>query len=178
MKNLNKTSIFAWTDYPIDDDHSTKKVQLLRYDRNKYASVQWGDKFESIKAGYLFQDIGLKHRMSSLDLYMLPVYEGDRYHSRREAAATLRQEVRRNVTYDLWIGPDQLEFSSLSAALKKLSNNLLKVDCVLSRTVRCNYGFRSEPLIESENGFFHLFVNRKNRSVLKTRHVKLMKFSL
>jgi hypothetical protein len=174
----NKNSISAWTDYPIDDDHSTKKVQVLRYDRNKYASVQWGDKFESIKVGYLFQDIELQRRLSALELYMLPAYEGDRYHSRREATETLRKETRRRINYDLWVGQNRLEFSSLSAALKKLAKHLIKVDCVLSRTVRCNYGFRSEPLIESENGYFSLFINNKKRPILKTRHVKIMQLSV
>lgn len=175
--SLNKNSIFAWTDYPIDDDHSTKQVQVLRYDRNKYASVQWGDKFESIKVGYLYRDSELQRRLSQINLYMLPAYEDDRSHSRREATAALRQETRRKTTYDLWAGQDRLEFNSLSSALKKLSNHLLEMDCLLSRTVRCNYGFRSEPLIESENGFFSLFIGRKKRSILKSRHVKIMELS-
>lgn len=164
----------AWTDYPIGSDNSIKQVELVRYDRNKYALVKFGEEFKGIKSGYLFQDSALTRHMTAMALYALPIHDEDRAHTRLEVVNALRKEMRRQTTYALYVGKKRFRYTNLDEALAKLAPVILKEECHLSRHQKKNYSYISEPLINSEDGYFSRFRNSKQRVVLKTSHLKKM----
>lgn len=63
----------AYTVYPINDTYGqVKMVEVLSYDRNKYAVVQYNGEHHEIKQGYIWKDDKLTKRFTTFHWAMLP----------------------------------------------------------------------------------------------------------
>lgn len=173
----SKAPVFAFTNYPIEGSPlgDVVKVEVLTYDRNKYALVRYQGHIDEVKAGYLMRDHRLDKPLSHLTLALLPyTLEGTRP-SKQKAQQEVSRKRKLRKTYYCVIrnnngaAENQGEFSNLRDALKafKACGN----DALLFRDSRQGYSYRSVPMMEMEDGFLTISVINA-RPVVKTRHLR------
>ena len=165
----------AFTDYPIAGSAGVVEIEVLAYDRDKYANVRLlsdPNATESVKSGYIFLDAALTQRPGMVRLYGLPTEMGEPGYNRRQVHATLKTEHKRKTEYNLWVGETRHTYATLREALRHLARVYRTHDCGLCRTRKEGYSWVSMPLLDVETGLFDISMNRKGRAVFKVRHFK------
>ena len=68
----------AYTDYPFEgnENGSTIEVEVLAYDRNKYAQVNWNGEIHEVKTGYLYREPERQKNLKYSELIALPIEVG------------------------------------------------------------------------------------------------------
>lgn len=167
----------AYTDYPMSlaNGHvinsEVVQVEVLSYDRNKYCWVKWKGDFHHIKSGYLFLDPELKGK-SWKWLYDLPCEIDGKKPTRHRVMAELKRLRKHRTIYTVYDYEKERsfygDFSSLKSALLAVGN-------------RTRYGvvkmrrYHVEYILKRSESTPVVFVNRKNKSVVKRRHLKKFK---
>jgi len=168
--------MLVYTDYPMtlstgEENDKIVQVEVLSYDRNKYCWVKWKDELHEIKSGYLFPDPELKG-LSWKWLYHLPCEVGEKIPTRHQVMNEMKR-LRKHRTiytvYDYEKGRSFYgDFSSLKSALFAVGN-LTRYGVVKMRRYHVEY------ILERSESMPVVFVNRKNKSVVKRRHLKKFK---
>lgn len=170
---MAKPVLKAFTDYPIDGYNGVHQVEVLAYDRDKYATVRIGSSVEDVKSGYLFRDPALTRHLSRVSLYRLPQEVGEPADSHEEVQRELKRLRRRRADYTLWVGDIAHQYKSLAEALGHMSRVPCTETTLLRRCRHFKCGFVSECLMEQGPEGFVTFTGTKGRhSSIKTRHFK------
>lgn len=163
----------AFTDYPIEGHTGIIEVEVLAFDRNKYATVRIGDIVEDVKRCYLCRDPALTRPLDLVRLYQLPQEVGEPAEPRAQVFRTLKHERRRRTDYILWVGDTRHAYKTLDAALRHMARVSRTETCLLRRCRSMNYGFSSEGLVENgPEGYFIMTGTKRSRNSIKTRHYK------
>lgn len=170
---MAKPVLKAFTDYPIDGYDGVHQVEVIAYDRDKYATVRIGSSVEDVKSGYLFRDEALTRRLSRVSLYRLPVEAGAPADSHEKVQRELKRLRSRRTDYTLWVGDTPHQYKSLAEALVGMSRVPRGETTLLRRCRHFKCGFVSECLLENGPDGFVTFTGTKGRhSSIKTRHFK------
>ncbi len=157
----------ALTDYPFDDTDDFKEVEVLSWDRDKYAKVRTSaGTIEEIKRGYL-QPID-QTRSSEIYWYMLPTEVGSSRKTKREAHQEL-MKIRRceKTSYDV----NGKCFRSLKSALRYF-NGVSKG--FVTKIYQRKYSWSTYTLIRRDGKLYTVFANSKNRSEITKVHLKTL----
>lgn len=169
-----RSPLKAFTDYPLEGATGVVEVQMLAYDRNKYATVRFGAQVTKIKAGYLYRDPALTRCLARVEFYSLPVADDAPTPSRRQACRELKARRRKKTTYTV----RQRCFTTLRAAAKALARCYLSnQEANLWRERGIGGSWSNAPLLEIERDpaghlLFWYCQNRKGRCVLKRRRFR------
>lgn len=168
----------AFTDYPLNGSTGVIEVTVLAYDRNKYVTVRHGETLESVKSGYLYRDVQLRHWFGESWLYALPEEVGGPVPTRKAVHAELRAIRRRHrTTYTLWVGDKKHPYGTLKAALRHFGRVFRDQDCALSRQQEVRHSWRQDSIVESEGGGLVIPVwGRKKTSIFRSRHRRIAGF--
>jgi len=156
----------AYTDYPFIElgDIAGKvapvrEVEVLTYDRDKYALVLFDNVYQSIKAGYLYKTNNVSTirsrkapNVNRFDLYSLPIEDGGTSHNRKQVTEYLKTIRKRKTTYRFYTPTRMFEYSNLRASLSHFVSLYTKLDCFLLKEVKKGCGFSSIPIAESVEG--------------------------
>ena len=164
----------AYTDYPFEgnENGSTIEVEVLAYDRNKYAQVNWNGEIHEVKTGYLYREPERQKNLKYSELIALPIEVGGKKMTKKEVSKYIKEENRRKTKYFVWVGSHKTETASLKKALSIFAKYYKEDKCCIIKDQSAGYWSNHMGLIESEFGNLILFSNRKNRSSLKTFHIK------
>lgn len=165
----------AYTNYPSETNptSSVVEIEVLSYDRNKYATVCHEGEEEDIKTGYIYKDPALTKRFSNIHWMMLPEEPWDRKPTRLEAHEELKATYRRKKTrYTVYTDNKVKYFRNRSDALKYFASTV-----GYSRLIMQVVGGKRwvhKTLLEREDG--HLFTSsRRGFPDVKIHHLKKYK---
>lgn len=112
----------AYTDYPfVDGDYSIKEIEVLAYDRDKYASVRTPDgTIDQVKTGYITKDAGATKFFNRRVWHSLPTCVSGLKPTRKEVAAERKRWYKKKVTYCVFRTNEHRHrtFTNLKAALE------------------------------------------------------------
>lgn len=165
----------AYTDYPIlgDGDHSIRQVDVVAYDRDKYARIVFNGEYYEVKSGYIFVDAQLKRRFSKYAWYSLPLEPGETAPTKLQVAREVKSISKRRTRYKVYFWLNELcsscpvaKFSNLAGALAHMSKVKGRTDgkSVLYRDTL----YSSVSLIEAHDGYgWRLGYSRVTTKTLK-----------
>lgn len=165
----------AYTDYPLQTNPQSNvvEIQVLSYDRNKYATIRHEGEEEEIKTGYIWKDPELTKRVSDLCFLRLPVKPWDKAPSKLKAYREYKKTYRhKRVSYTLYRGSQYRYYSTLDSALKAFSNTV--GDCYVIVVTVSGYGWSTRMLLSREKGQLYAATNRRHPT-LNPRHLKKYK---
>lgn len=172
---LKKNTMKAYTNYPLQTNptSSVVEIEVLSYDRNKYAGVRHDGEEEEIKTGYIYKDAELTKRFAEIEWYLLPEDAWSKKPTRQQAYQEMKYDKRRKgIKYALNLGGSLKEYKNLSDALSAFASS--SQDGWLLRSVRKGYSFNAGPILERVDGWLYV-VLRRGRFCLKTNHIKKYK---
>lgn len=159
----------AFTDYPLPARQGMVEVDVVAYDRNKYATVRYaGDEFQ-VKRGYLHADAAMTRQIPRARWCALPYATTAPAPTRRAAERERKAKARAKQTrYTLWIGPCRHDIGTLAEALRRARQ---LTDFHLFRTRRLGGSWTNACLIEVAAGQITLCATSK-RGFLTKRHLR------
>lgn len=163
-------SIRAYTDYPLygDKSQAVKEVQVLTYDRNKYALVLHKNTEEVIKAGYLFKDPHMSKRLTLAMLLALPRTTAEAAPTRHQTRNAIKRHRRFSKT-EYAVKAEKLRtYANLRDALVAFKSS--PVGTLLSVTRQDKLGSLYQPLLQKSPEHIDIFLYQGKPS-LKTGHL-------
>lgn len=165
----------AYTDYPLQTNptSSVVEIEVLSYDRNKYAGVRHDGEEEEIKTGYIYKDPACTKLFPKIHWVLLPCVPWGKKPTRLEAYREHKKFYRANkVRYAFYSENKKGRYASLDAALKVFS--ACDQDCSVFVNYVKGTGRGGGLLVSREDG--HLVISsRRSSSRLKIRHLKKYK---
>lgn len=178
----------AYTDYTIlgDRDHSIRQVDVVAYDRDKYARIVFNGEYYEVKSGYIFADDQLKLRFSKYAWYSLPTEIDGKYPTRKEVHDTVKKEYRRRKTlYEVDFYPEGIDaclprkavkrFSNLADALRYMSwakDSGEEGAAYLYRSIYRGHNYSGSQILVAGGGYGTRYDSRGYPPVLTTRTLK------
>ncbi len=164
----------AYTDYPFEgnENGSTIEVEVLAYDRNKYAKVKWNGEIHEVKTGYLYRTPEKIKTLKYSEVIALPVEVGGKKMTKKEVSSYIKEETRRRTKYFVWVGSHKTETASLKKAFAIFAKYYKEDKCCIIKDQSAGFWSKHMGLIESEFGNLIILLDRNNRSVLKNFHIK------
>lgn len=171
----------AYTDYPIlgDGDHSIRQVDVVAYDRDKYARIVFNGKDYEVKSGYIFADAQLKRRFSKYAWYSLPTEIDGKYPTRKEVHDTVKAEYRRKKVkyivskqHPTTLKYTEKIFRNLHGALAYASAIKKRTDADVERVIQSGFSYHSQGILCIEDGCGIRYESRGKPPVLTTRTLK------
>lgn len=165
----------AYTDYPLETNPTSGvvEIEVLSYDRNKYAGVRHDGEEEEIKIGYIYKDPACTKTFANIHWLLLPRNPWDKKPTRLEAYREHKKTYRfKKISYALYSKGKKKHYTNLSDALKALSS--CERDYALFVNTVNGRGWGGGLLVSREDG--HLVISsRRSSSSLKIRHLKKYK---
>lgn len=169
----------AYTDYPfVDGDYSIKEIEVLAYDRDKYASVRTPDgTINQVKTGYITKDAGATKFFNRRVWHSLPERVFGPRPTRKQIATTHKRFYKKRVTYRVFWETSARKFTNLVDAIAFIKTINID-DCNLVRYSDLKTSWTSEPLLGIENGIPYRVRNTcgkdRNRCAIKYKRFKIL----
>lgn len=160
----------AFTDYPLPTRQGMVEVDVVAYDRNKYATVRYAGEEFQIKRGYLHADAAMTRQITRARWCALPYAADAPAPTRRAAERERKTKVRTKRTrYTLWIGQRRHDAATLAVALRCARG---KTDFSIFRTRHLGRKWANTFLVRANGGQLTVGCRPGQRPVLKQKHLR------